>query len=240
MVRLKRAFGITLALVVLASPFLVWSKQQAIADWWRLRGYTPPADIVTLAKADMMTDSAKHTLYVNRPQLVANTGTFRQDCTESEQTIVLGCYHSNQNGIYVLAVQDLRLTGVEQVTIAHEMLHAAYGRLSTNERKYINGLLEDYLKQDLHDQRIIDTINTYRKTEPNDLDDEMHSVFGTEAPNLPQVLETYYSRYFTSRSVVVGFAQNYENELLAESPRLIHTTNSLALSRHKLLPKNKV
>jgi hypothetical protein len=201
-----------LVLVVLASPFLVWSKQQAIADWWRLRGYTPPANVVNLAASDTMTASARHTLYVNRPQLVTNSSTFRQECTESEQTIVLGCYHSDQNGIYIFVVKDTRLNGIEQVTIAHEMLHAAYDRLSTNEKKHIDSLLDDYFTHDLHDQRIIDTINTYKKTEPNDIENEMHSVFGTEAPNLPQVLESYYSRYFTNRSAVVDFALNYENE----------------------------
>lgn len=122
MVKFRRILGIILALTVLASPFLIWNKQQAIADWWRLRGYTPPANVVSLANADTMTAEAKHILYVNHPQLIANSSTFRQECTQNEQTIVLGCYHSDQNGIYVFVVKDKRLNGVQQVTIAHEEL----------------------------------------------------------------------------------------------------------------------
>ena len=35
---------------------------------------------------------------------------------ESEKTIILGCYHSDQEGIFVYNVTDPRLSGVEQVT----------------------------------------------------------------------------------------------------------------------------
>lgn len=211
MVRSRRLPGIVLAIVVLSLPFLVWNKQQAVADWWRLRGYTPPVSVVSLANTDTMTTEARHILYVNHPQLVANSASFRQDCTQNEQTIVLGCYHSDQNGIYVFLVKDVRLSGVEQVTIAHEMLHAAYDRLSSSERKRIDGLLNDYFNNSLHDQRIIDTINSYKKTEPKDITNEMHSVFGTEIADLPKSLESYYSQYFAKRSTVVNLALSYEN-----------------------------
>ena len=212
MIRPKRIFGIVLALVVLSLSLIVWDKQQAIADWWKLRGYTPPTSVVSLADQDTMTAEAKHILYVNRPDLVTNSSTFRGDCTVAEQTIVLGCYHSDQDGIYVYVVNDKRLNGVEQVTIAHEMLHAAYGRLSKNEKTYIDGLLTNFYKNDLHDQRIIDTMKSYKKTEPNDVVNEMHSVFGTEVANLPKSLENYYSQYFTNRSAIVNFASEYEGE----------------------------
>lgn len=220
MARLRRLFGIGLIFVVLAASLLVWDKQQSIADWWKLRGYTPPAKVVDLASVDTMTAKAKHILYVNHPQLVASPTSFRQDCTVNEQTIVLGCYHSGQNGIYVFSVKDARLSGVEQVTIAHEMLHAAYDRLSSSERSRIDGLLNNYFTNDLHDQRIIDTINSYKKTEPKDITNEMNSVFGTEVLTLPKSLENYYNQYFSKRSVVVKFALNYENEFTSRIARI--------------------
>lgn len=212
MAKSRHYLSVALAVLILASPFLVWGKQQAIADWWKLRGYTPPTTVVSLANSDTMTAEARHVLYVNHPQLVTDSANFRQDCTVSEQTIVLGCYHSSQDGIYIFSVKDTRLSGVEQVTIAHEMLHAAYDRLSSSERERIDGLLNDYFTHDLHDQRILDTINSYKKTEPKDITNEMHSVFGTEISNLPKSLENYYNQYFTQRSAVVSFALSYENE----------------------------
>jgi hypothetical protein len=97
-------------------------------------------------------------------------------------------------------------------TATHEMLHGAYDRLSTKDRNYVDGLLNDFYNNDEHDQRIIDEINLYKKTEPGQVVNEMHSVFGTEAANLPTALETYYQKYFTNRSTVTAFTDGYQSE----------------------------
>jgi uncharacterized protein YaaR (DUF327 family) len=208
----RQALLFALTLALLAAPFLVWWKAQALTDWWQLRGYTPPAAVVSLTAQDAMTSYARHVFYVNRPDIESNPSQFQKDCGEAEKTIILGCYHSDQNGIFLYDVTDPRLAGVEQVTAAHEMLHAAYDRLSAKDRDYVDGLLQDYYKNQLTDQRIIDTINSYRQTEPNDVVNEMHSVFGTEVSNLPAPLESYYKRYFDNRQAVASFANNYESE----------------------------
>ena len=205
---------------MLAAPFLVWWQAQALTDWWQLRGYTPPAAVAALASQDTMTPYAEHVFYVNHPDIETSPAQFQQDCSESEKTIILGCYHSDQNGIFLYGVQDPRLAGVEQVTAAHEMLHAAYDRLSTKDRNYVDGLLDDYYKNQLSDQRIIDTINLYKQTEPNDVVNEMHSVFGTEIANLPSPLEAYYKQYFTNRQAVAGFANSYENEFTTREDQI--------------------
>ena len=49
----------------------VYANQQRIIDWWKLRGYTPPAAVATLATEDTMTEYARHLFYVNKPVLVA-------------------------------------------------------------------------------------------------------------------------------------------------------------------------
>lgn len=203
-------FVLTLAL--LAAPFLIWWKAQALTDWWQLRDYTPSPAVTTLAAQDTMTAYAEHVFYVNHPDIESSPMQFQKDCSESEKTIILGCYHPDQNGIFIYDITDSRLAGVEQVTAAHEMLHAAYDRLSSKDRNYIDGLLQDYYKKQLTDQRVIDTINSYKQTEPNDVVNEMHSVFGTEVANLPAPLENYYKRYFDNRQAVTNYASSYENE----------------------------
>ncbi|HEU5004636.1 MAG TPA: hypothetical protein VFT49_00935 [Candidatus Saccharimonadales bacterium] len=220
MKRIQKAFNVVLALALLSLPFIGWWRAQAIEDWWKLRGYTPPPSITELAQRDTMTPQATHDFYVNHPQLINGVSNFRQDCPESEQAIVLGCYHPVQNGIFVYVVNDTRLNGVEEVTAAHEMLHAAYDRLSSGDKKYIDGLLEDYYNKDLTDQRIKDEINGYKKTEPNDVVNEMHSVFGTEASDLPAPLENYYKRYFSDRSAVVSLADNYQEAFTTRTTEL--------------------
>ena len=208
-----------LTIGLLAAPFLVYFNAQALTDWAQLRNYMPPAVVASLASQDTMTAQARHIFYVNHPQLETDANQFRSDCSESEKTIVLGCYHSNQDGIFVYNVQDPRLAGVQQVTAAHEMLHAAYDRLSSKDKNYVDGLLQSYYNSQ-HDQRIIDTINAYRQSEPNDVVNEMHSVFGTEIANLPAPLEQYYTRYFSDRAAVVAFANNYEAEFTSRSDQI--------------------
>jgi len=216
----RQTILLLLTIALLAAPFLVWWNAQALTDWWQLRDYTAPSTVAALATQDTMTAYARHVFYVNHPDIESNPGQFQKDCNESEKTIILGCYHPDQNGIFVYDVTDARLSGVEQVTAAHEMLHAAYDRLSSKERNYVDGLLQDYYNNHLTDQRIIDTINSYKQTEPNDVVNEMHSVFGTEVADLPAPLETYYKRYFDNRQAVTGFADNYENEFTTREDQI--------------------
>jgi hypothetical protein len=197
------------------------AKQQALADWVRLRGYTPSPQVAAFATSDSFTAEATHLFYINRPDIVAKQG-FAQYCSsESEQTIVLGCYHGVQRGIYVLRIaDDSRLNGVMQVTSAHEMLHAAYDRLSSSERTQVDGWLQDYYVHDLQDPRIKATIDAYKTSEPDAVTNEMHSVFGTEVPNLPPKLEKYYARYLTSRAKVVSLAQSYQSEFVSRQNKV--------------------
>lgn len=210
--KLARVLVVVLLVVSLAGFIYAVLNFEAIYDWYRLRGYQPPPAIASLATQDSMTENAKHIFYVNHPKLVGDSATFREECTINEQTIVLGCYQAGENGIFLYDVKDARLSGVEQVTAAHEMLHGAYERLSGQEKLKIDSWLNDYYTHDVHDQRIIDTMNAYKKTEPNDVVNEMHSIFGTEIGSLPANLETYYQRYFTNRAAIVAFADGYQAE----------------------------
>src|SRR5882757_3432420 len=113
-------------------------NRQGILDAWKLRNYTAPATVSALATNDTMTSAATHIFYVNTPQVI-DKRPFADNCPSgTEQSVVLGCYHGNQAGIFILQVTDARLNGVEQVTAAHEMLHAAYDRLSSRQKQSVN------------------------------------------------------------------------------------------------------
>lgn len=208
----RHLFGLFGLVVVLGVIAALWLNRQAVTDWWRLQGYNPPAAIVALADDDSMTAEARHDFYVNRPEL-KDKNNFNEACSKrSEHTIVLGCYVEGQNGIYILKVNDSRLQGVEQVTAAHEMLHAAYDRLDGKEKRHINDLLMKYYRHGLKDERILGNLEVYRETEPNQVVNEMHSIFGTEITNLPAPLERYYKRYFTNRAKIANYAITYQSE----------------------------
>ncbi len=223
------SLGLSLALAV-----LLISNQQAITDWWRLRGYQPPAPVSQLAAQDTMTLYARHLFYLNKPELLSSVGSFRQNCPENEDAIVLGCYHPNQAGIYIYDVKATDLQGVSQVTAAHEDLHAVYERLSGQDRRHVDGLLEDYYKNGLTDQRVKDEIKLYKKTEPKSVLDEMHSVFGTEVGNLPPALENYYKQYFSNRAVIVAFSQRYERAFTARQGKISQDDQQLTAMKQQI------
>jgi len=229
-----KAVKYLLALALMALPFIVWLKWNALYDWYRLRGYTPPANIVQLARQDTMTSKGQHLFYINHPLLLSSVSDFRQDCPENEQTIVLGCYHPPEDGIYIYNVSDSDLAGIQQVTAAHEMLHGAYGRLSSSQKASVDAMLNDFYNNDEHNQRIIDEINLYKKTEPNSVMDEMHSVLGTEEGDLPQPLENYYSQYFTNRQAVIGFANSYQAAFTSRTNQINADDAQLATMKQQI------
>lgn len=208
----KRVLSYLIFLALISGTALAVWQHRSILDWWQLRGYVPPAEIAALAADTAMTDPARRVFYVNHPDLMDDSTAFRQACPLNEETIILGCYHSGQRGIFIFDVDSTELDGVEEVTAAHEMLHAAYERLSANDKSEVEALLTSYYQNELTNERIKKSIDNYRKTEPNQLLDEMHSIFGTEVANLPAELETYYSRYFTDRGRVVALSASYEQE----------------------------
>ena len=209
--RLTTALAVFSVLIVFIC-LLAAIYAQSISDYLKLRGYTAPEAISGLATKTSMTDTGRKLFYVNHPE-VDDRSSFNAACkSRGEQTIVLGCYHSPDKGIFIFSVQDVRLDGVEEVTAAHEMLHAAYDRLDQSERKAIDRQLQQFFDKQLSDQRIKDTIEAYKKSEPNDLLNEMHSIFATEINTLTPELEKYYKQYFSNRPQVVSLAANYQSE----------------------------
>lgn len=218
--RFKTVRRLAAPLLIIVLVIFAASNIQAITDYARLYNYQPPAEIASLADKTAMTDRARKLFYINHPE-IASRSTFNERCNKrGEKTIVLGCYHSVDRGIYLFDVTDPRLAGVEEVTAAHEMLHSAYDRLSNKDREYINAQLQDYYASKVTDVRIRDTIAAYEHSEPNDIANEMHSIFATEIAVLTPQLEEHYKLYFSDRSKVVQFASVYQKEFTSRQEQV--------------------
>jgi hypothetical protein len=191
--------------MVLAA-FGAWQTRYTIYDWAKLRNYSPTPQISALTNTSGMSNYGRTLFYVHDPKLSDRTE-FANQCKVREQTIVLGCY--NGAGIYVFDVTDNRLKGVEEVTAAHEMLHAAYDRLSPSQRKKIDALTQAAYEK-VNDPELAKRIEGYKKTEPGEIPNELHSILGTEKRNLGSDLDEYYKQYFNDRLKVVVLAENYE------------------------------
>lgn len=214
----------SILIVLLAAA--AWFNQDALFDAWRLRGYNPPAEVVRLADTTTMTSGARRLFYVYRPSL-EDKSSFNQHCNNTEQTIVLGCYIERQ-GIYLYNISDARLNGIIEVTAAHELLHAAYDRLSDKERQRVDSLTKQ-VADSIADERLKSTVENYRQKDPDVVPNELHSILATEVRDLPPDLETYYARYFANRKSIVDLADRYkqafterENQVKAIDEQLVN------------------
>jgi chromosome segregation ATPase len=98
---------------------------------------------------------------------------------------------------------------VMEVTAAHEMLHVAYQRMSIFEQTHINQQLQVQLSK-LQNPRILKLVGTYNRQDSRSVDNELHSILGTEVQNLSPKLEEHYRQYFTDRSSIVALSERYE------------------------------
>jgi len=192
--------------IVSGASWLVYANQQDISDWWLLRSYQAPVAIAQLAEATDMSELGQRRFFASQPEL-NDAANFNTNCPFPDRSLVLGCYAEGR--IYIYEINSDKLDGVEEVTAAHEMLHAAYARLSAGERKYVDALTDSAFNQS-DNQRLKDTIEGYRQEDPGALPNELHSILGTEIRDLPSELEDYYRRYFDDRGRVVGIAESYE------------------------------
>lgn len=200
---------LSVSLVLIGATWVAFNHQQII-DQIVVAQFQPAKEVSQIAKQASFSEKGNFLFLAARPEL-NDREDFNKHCEKkSEQTVVLGCYISPRN-LYIYNVTDPRLSGVRQVTAAHEMLHVAYDRLGYGEKQRINDLITKALPGvQAGDPDLADRIKVYDKTEPGERNNELHSIFGTEAASLPAELEEYYSQYFTDRSVITNFASQYD------------------------------
>jgi hypothetical protein len=221
-------------LILLASVggalFLILNRQ-TVLDQITLMRYEPQVEIVGLADRTTMTEKGRSSFYASQPSLEGSQQ-FSQICGNNEQgTAVLGCYANRQ--IYIFNVTDTQLDGIREVTAAHEMLHAAYDRMSDDERARVDQLLEVKYEELSNDQAFADRMAYYAKAEPGERDNELHSIIGTEVRSIDPELEAHYRRYFSNRAAVVDLHDKYSAifvKLKQQSEVLSNRLNILATS----------
>lgn len=191
---------------VLLALLLVVNRQQVI-DQLTVWQFHPSSEIQALADRSGMGDRGEFYFYASQPTL-ESADAFNQKCTRQEEsTAILGCYVGGR--IYIYNVDDKTLDGIREVTAAHEMLHAAYERMSDGERSRINALVEDEYAKLRTDSKFAERMAFYDRTEPGQRDNELHSIIGTEVANVSPKLEVHYKAYFADRSKVVALHEKY-------------------------------
>lgn len=201
----KRSFTAIVAVAGgLAAAY--WFGPQLL-DEFRAQQYTPSSHISAIEQRVTLTSAGRRIFYATSPE-VQDSGQFNGSCHSVERTTaILGCYYRDR--IYLYNVQNSELDGALDVTAAHELLHAAYARLSTFEQRKVDGLVRAAYQKVKNEPTLKRLMEYYKQAEPGAEINELHSILGTTIANLDSELERYYARYFTNRASIVTLNQRY-------------------------------
>lgn len=203
------AAGLVILVIALCLAAVALIYRQTIVDHVIAWQFQPGPGVMQLADQSSMNNNGRFIYRSSQPQIDGRES-FNSVCTNKDaQAAVLGCYVNNR--IYIFGVTDSRLKGIKTVTAAHEMLHAAYARLSTSQRTKVNSMVEAAYQKVKNQDNLKARMAIYAKTEPGERDNELHSVLGTEVAGLPSDLETYYGQYFSDRGQVVAVYTTYQS-----------------------------
>lgn len=196
---------IACCILIAATIAIIYYRQQIIDQiaYWE---YTPTSLIASFVDRTAMNSEGKFLFYSAKPQLLGQTQ-FNKACPTSDSNMaILGCY--NGQDIYIYNVTNTQLDGIRDVTAAYEMLHAAYKRLSPTDLTKVDSLIEaEYKKQG--DAAMKQLVAYFAVSEPGQRDNELFSMVATQLTHISPQLETYYSRYFSNRQVVVSLYNKY-------------------------------
>lgn len=202
-----RAVAIALAallnVALLAVIAIVAFNPQRVIDQIAVWQYEPSEALAAYAERSTMTDEGRFLFYASRPS-VEQDESFNSICAAHVEDVgILGCYVHDTKRIHLYDVTDDRLDGIEDVVAAHEMLHAVWDRMGTEERRSISALLEAEVAARSDDAELARTLEFYAEAEPGQRANELHSILGTEYGELGAELEAHYAKYFTSRDGLV-------------------------------------
>jgi hypothetical protein len=207
--RLKSAIPAMITVIVLIgiAGFILLNRQNII-DTINYLEYKPSSLIASFAERSTMSSEGKFLFYSAKPSLEGKTA-FNISCpSSSSQVAILGCYDGQD--IHIYNVQDTQLDGIRDVTAAYEMLHAAYKRLSPNDRAEVNTLVEAEFKSQ-GNAAMRQIVSYFATSEPGQRDNELFSLIATQVPTINPQLESIYSRYFTNRQALVALYNKYSS-----------------------------
>ncbi|HQI64868.1 MAG TPA: hypothetical protein PLJ54_00660 [Rhodoglobus sp.] len=213
------AIAVGLVISVAASAGVGWVafNQQRVVDQAAVWQYAPDAAIASYAQRTDLTDEGSFLFFASRPQ-VSTGQLFNDICSAHQEDVgILGCYVPTTRQIHLYDVTDPRLDGLEEVVAAHELLHAAWDRMSAAERNALAPLLEAEAAEHADDADFAATLEFYQRTEPGERLNELHSIIGTEFTGLDDALEAHYARYFADRSAVTALHEQSNRVFLEQA-----------------------
>lgn len=223
--------GIVVQLGVLSVAGWAASNPRLAGDLITVQRFDPDPVVASYVTRAGMSERGGFVFFASTPQRVPASD-FDDYCSRDEPGIgVLGCFTFADGRIYLYAITNPELADLEVVVAAHEMLHAAWDRLSVDDRRALEAPLEQAFAALGPDHELVERIALYEKADPRSRIPELYAILGTEIATLPAELEAHYENYFLDRSAVVAIWQGIEaifRELDAELQRLSAELDALA------------
>jgi hypothetical protein len=193
------------AAIFVIAGWLFLNRQYAM-DQVSVWAFQAPAEVTAIEERLELADKGRFYYYASHPE-IADAESFNANCPRREiGSPILGCYGMGR--MYIYDITNPKLDGIQEVTAAHEMLHAAWDRMSSDEQQRVSDLLKT-VYADLAAGEMKERMDYYARTEPGQLYNELHSIIGTEIADIGEELETYYEQYFEDRAVVLAFHAQY-------------------------------
>jgi hypothetical protein len=196
-------FASLLNIALVVAIAIVAFNPQRLVDQVAFWQFEPSDEVARYAEQSTMTDEGRFLFYASHPSIERDEAFDAICATHVEDVGVLGCYVHREKRIYLYDVDDDRLAGIEEVVAAHEMLHAAWDRMSPQEQRRLERLLEAEVAARADDAELARTLEFYAAAEPGERANELHSILGTEYGDLGEELEAHYATYFADRVALV-------------------------------------
>jgi hypothetical protein len=185
---------------------LAWASLhgQRVADQLAVWQFEPSAELAAYVDRSTMTEQGEFLFYATHP-VINDQESFDAICSNDEEGVgTLGCYLPASSAIHLYDITDERLDGMEEVIASHEMLHAAWARMSDEELAVVSPLLEAQAALMVGDPAFVERMDFYARSEPGERLNELHSIVGTEVAELDPRLEEHYADLFADRQQLVG------------------------------------
>jgi cell division protein FtsB len=209
-----------LAVAILLAGLWALTHVQRIKDQIAVLTFAPSAQLETYADRTTLTSEGRFLFFASRP--VVETGAaFNAVCASQREDVgILGCYLHNDQSIHLFDVTDARLDGLEEVVAAHELLHAAWDRMSAAEQSALEPLLEAEAAKHESDPAFAKTLAYYATAEPGERDNELHSIIGTEFASVSPQLQAHYALYFSDRAAIVAMHEKSDAVFTAQQQQI--------------------
>ena len=204
--RVGSVFAFIVSGLFIAAAIFILLNKQHVLDQLSVWSFEPTSNIEEISQKVGFTGKGQFVFYATKPS-VENQESFNKECPRQEAgSPILGCYTTDDR-IYIYNLQNDRLDGMEEVTAAHEMLHAVWVRTSKADQATLSAQLKAAYDK-LDDAELKKRMDYYQRTEPGEFNNELHSILGTEVASLGEPLESYYDQYF-NRASVLALQQKY-------------------------------